>query len=162
VIEDAPERLVLETRGSRYLATVVCVAFGAILLGADYAVPDLPMVVGLLGWSLLACGAFSFLNWRRFTFDTRKGSVQFNSLFHGSWSEPLGAIRGTDVATREVQRRDNSGATYTDTLFIVFLLVGNRRVQVNQAMGATFVEDLRKRVDAFRSRWQDPGKVEVG
>jgi hypothetical protein len=154
VVEDSPQRLVLETRGSRYLKTVVLLTFGAVLLGVHYLSDEIPLWVGLVGWTLIGSGVFSYLNWRRFTFDTRDRIVRFNSVFHGNWVEPLEAIRGTAVETREIERRDESTrVTYTDTLYVLFMIVGSRRVELNQALGGDFVQDLRDRIDLFsRSR----------
>jgi hypothetical protein len=155
VVEDAPDRLVLERRASRYMPGSILLALGALPLGAYYSILDAPTWLAMLGWSFALAGALVVADWAQLTFDGRAGTVAFRSILRGRYVLSLKDIERTVIEAREETTRD----TTTDrlerrTVYRLFMIVKGDRIKVNESYGHNFMSGLKVRIDSMRVKAQ--------
>jgi hypothetical protein len=151
VVEDTPERLVLERRASRYMLGGILLALGAFPVGAYYATLDGPAWLAVLGWLFVLAGALVVADWAQLTFDRQTRRVSFRSVLRGRYVFGFVDIERTEMETREETTRDST----TDrlerrTVYRLFMIVKGERIKVNESCGHDFVSGLKIRIDSMR------------
>jgi hypothetical protein len=161
VVEESPDRLVLENRGTRIVAAVSVLGVGGVLAfgpvglhaplnlgGADVRVPAL-MGLGLLGlWAVVGA-----LDRQRIVFDAGSGTVELTSLLPWKrWRRPLAEIEEVEASeTEETYYSSSPGGVTTHTYHLIVRFRDGRRREVNRGGDRAAIDRLKARIDALRA-----------
>ncbi|MGQ0732187.1 MAG: hypothetical protein ACT4QD_00875 [Acidobacteriota bacterium] len=149
VLEDSAERLVLETRSSRWLAASILFTLGLAFAAAWWLSSSWALFVaaGLFG----AGGAYFALARCRWTFDAGRGTVGFNSLLWGSWEARLCSVTELAITTRSNGR---AGEQIPVTMLMMKVEGRGKPVRVNASTDFDVIRRQKQRIgDAGYGEW---------
>ena len=153
VVEDSPQRFVLQTRGSIYFPASIMLVFGMFFF-APYAFGGIEhTAIFVVSGIFFALSVFFVLRWRRLVFDASSRIVRFDSILFGKWKKDLGAIDGvvTDSEQRETTEKvGDTERTRYYTVYRAFLVINGEKVHLNDNKSAKFIEDIRSRVEGMK------------
>ena len=150
VHEDSADRLVLDNRRSCF---AVALCFGGLAAVTWFGYPEgRGRTMAVLCSGLMLLGLGSLLRWRQLVFDGRARTFQSKTLFT-RWTADLGRIEKLETETVERRKTGHERAhasKRTYTAYRLFLLVGGKRVLLNESQSGQLVGDIENRVLELR------------
>jgi hypothetical protein len=149
VLEDSPDRLVLDNRWSTHAGTAICFGLAAVTW---FGYPEgRGRTMEYLCLGLIALGLLSLLRWRQLAFDGRSRTFQSRTLF-STWTVELARVEGVETDTvkkrkseHEREHNPTSGVRHYHA-YRAFLLVAGKRILLNESRSSQFIADLRDRI----------------
>ncbi len=154
VREMSDTRIVLETRGSRYIGSAIFLSIG-ILFAAAVMIADgtgFRLFCAALAAASTAASALIFIGKERLVFDVHKGTAEYTNRVRPSKNR---IARLDQVALVEV-RSDRSlagpGKRRSTTVYVLELvMVDGRRLVANKSVNESSLRDLATRIEAMRA-----------
>lgn len=155
VVEDSPQRLVLQTRGSVYFPAAIMLVFAVFWISPYIFGGVRVTVLFVLSAIFLVLTLFFLLRWRRFIFDTTSATVRFDSILFGRWVKNLSVIDDVETDSFQQQITEKVGSaerTRYQTVYRAFLVINGNKLRLNQNKSAGFIGDIRSRILSMRTR----------
>ena len=151
MIEDSPQRLVLETAWTRWIPAAVLFVLGLATAAGWWLDGREVWFLVALAALFFAGGAFFALSRQRWTFDAAGGTVRFDSLLWGAWEARLSSVTELAMTTRK------HGPAGKETYVTALMMSVEGRVKparVNASTDTQFIRDQKERIERMIEPWR--------